>query len=420
MKQDIEALLRIIELKLDWGVGATWQTGDFENLHQLIFEKTAVSLSSSTLRRIWGRVDYNHVPSTTTLNTLAKFAGYENWRAFLKQKPEDEATISKEPVFNSPSPTKSTIPWIKILSVAGVLVAITVVFLLAFKKAPPVVKSGDYRFSSRPLTREIPNSVIFTYDAGNSEADSIFIQQSWDSRTLTRVAKDQHQHTSIYYEPGFYQAKLIADNEVVKEHPLLIPTKGWLGIIDKKPVPVYLDSASFIYKDSASLAVAAIQKNNITMVPEPPVIRFYNVGNFDPVSVDDFSFSAEIKNGYKQGSAACQLTNIILVTDDGPIIIPLSVKGCVSELNLYCIDHAAPGKTTDLSAFGVDFSNWAQVLCKGAGNKIQININGKLAYESALPPKKVHILGMSYIFQGTGAVKNVNLQGKDGVVFHAF
>jgi len=84
MSQDLESLLPIIEQKLDWGSSSGWQSRDFENLNQLILDETGVSLSASTLRRIWGRVEYHHLPSATTLDTLAKFAGFENWRKFIK------------------------------------------------------------------------------------------------------------------------------------------------------------------------------------------------------------------------------------------------------------------------------------------------------------------------------------------------
>src|ERR1700748_2063400 len=83
---DLKPLLLIIEQQLDWGDAASWQGKDFEILNELILEKTKVSLSASTLRRIFGRVEYNHMPSGTTLDTLAQFADFENWRAFTRQR----------------------------------------------------------------------------------------------------------------------------------------------------------------------------------------------------------------------------------------------------------------------------------------------------------------------------------------------
>src|SRR6201994_5021754 len=97
---DLKQLLMIIEQQLDWGDSATWQSKDFEILNQLILEKTKVSLSASTLRRIWGRVEYNHLPSGTTLDTLAQFAGFESWRVFSRQKPEVEIA---QPIIEKPA-----------------------------------------------------------------------------------------------------------------------------------------------------------------------------------------------------------------------------------------------------------------------------------------------------------------------------
>ena len=173
-------------------------------------------------------------------------------------------------------------------------------------------------------------------------------------------------------------------------------------------------------KNFLEVPVEEIQKKNIAMVPQPPMVKYYNVGNFDPVPVSDFSFNAEIKNEYNEGSAACQLSFIILITDDNPIIIPISVKGCVSELNLLAVENGASGKKADLSGFGVDFSDWAHVACKSGSGKIQFFINDKSAYEFPLNAKDVHIVGMAYIFQGTGAVKNINLDTKGKTVFRAF
>ncbi|MGE8293870.1 MAG: hypothetical protein ACN6ON_19415, partial [Sphingobacterium sp.] len=71
-----------IENQLEWGETTSWSTADFEKLSEKIQEKTGVILSVSTLKRIFGRVDYQSTPSLTTLNTLAQFIDYEDWRTF--------------------------------------------------------------------------------------------------------------------------------------------------------------------------------------------------------------------------------------------------------------------------------------------------------------------------------------------------
>lgn len=419
MLSDISELLRckkIIEQKLDWGQSENWQSTDFENLNQLILDATGVSLSISTLRRIWGRVEYNHLPSVTTLNTLAKFAGFQDWRSFVKQ---DVVSNLNPPVISPRKDRKITIPGKNLVWIFGAVLLVGLVSILAFQNTKPP-KKENYTFSSQPITREIPNSVIFTYDASDSPTDSVFIQQSWDNRKRTLVDKNLHKHTSIYYEPGFYIAKLIVGEKIVKEHKLLVQTKGWLGTIDGKKIPVYLEDSEFIKPDVMRLPLSIITEKNISMQPEAPYVYYFNVGNFDPVSLKNFSFSTEIKHEYREGAAACQMASITLLTDDIPIVIPLSVKGCVSELNMLSIDNYISGKKADLSAFGVDFSIWNIVGCKNSGEKIQYFVNNKLAAEYPLPKREIKIVGISYTFQGTGAVKNVSLSSGNKLVFEAF
>ncbi|TLV02569.1 hypothetical protein [Dyadobacter luticola] len=420
MASDLIVLQRckkIIEENLDWGAGETWQTLDFENLSQLILDKTGVSLSISTLRRIWGRVEYNHLPSTTTLNTLAKFAGYHDWRTFAKEQrpaplPEPE-TIAPVRTVSQPFALRNLI-W-----PALVLLAVTAFCIVAFQRSQMVSKD-QYAFRSHRVTRGVPNSVIFTYDASASPTDSVFIQQSWDSSTRTRVDKNTTKHTSIYYEPGVYTAKLIVGDQVVKEHQLVIPTNGWVATIGSDKVPVYLKDREFMHDSLLRIPVEVIRKNNIALQPQPPFARIFNVGNFPPVPLDDFSFSVSLKNEFGEGAGVCQYSFVSLLTDDIPIFFPLSIEGCVSELNIRCVDSFASGKKTDLSAFGVDYAKWVHISCKGDGKKIRYYVNDRLAIEFPAPQRHIRVLGLAFGFQGTGAVKDIALNAGNKTVFQAF
>lgn len=416
---DLLRCKQVIEQKLDWGAGETWNSADFENLQQRILDETGVSLSASTLRRIWGRVDYQHMPSGTTLNTLAQFAGFTDWRQFVKlQESKNEVPVSVDTL--SEKSTQSVINWRKLGWISGVTIVIVVLGIAAFEQKNPQVDAAQYSFSSKPLTRTIPNSVIFTYDASASPTDSVYIQQSWDQTRREVVAKDGQTHTSIYYEPGFYRAKLVVGHEVVKEHSLLIPTNGWLGTIATKSIPIYLKSTDFITPDMMRLPLATINEKNVALQPEAPLVKYFNVGNFSPVPVTDFTFDCEVKNEYSEGSATCQLSWIVLMTNDMPISIPLSTKGCVSELALMDGTRNVSGKNTDLSGLGVDFTNWIHVGCHSDGKKLYYTVNNKVVYSSTLPTKKVDIIGILYGFRGTGAVKNVTLRTTNKPMFQSF
>lgn len=426
MVSDSTDLLRckqLIEQKLDWGASETWSGTDFENLQQRILDETGVSLSASTLRRIWGRVDYQHLPSGTTLNTLAQFAGYADWRQFVRSQsvPIESTTQSSgtvEPIIAIPM--KPSINWRRLGWMSGITLGVVLLGMVAFEQKHPQVDAAQYSFSSKPLTRTIPNSVIFTYDASASPTDSIYIQQSWDQTRREVVAKDGQTHTSIYYEPGFYRAKLVVGHEIVKEHSLLIPTNGWLGTITTKSVPIYLKQTDFITQEQIRLPIATIQQKNVALQPEAPFVKYFNIGNFDPVPVTDFVFDCRVKNEYSEGSATCQQSWIVLMTNDMPISIPLCTKGCISDLMLMDGARTISGKNTDLSGLGVDFSDWVHVGCHSDGQKLYYTVNGTVAYSAALPTSKVEIIGIVFGFRGTGAVKNVTLAMKGERIFESF
>lgn len=422
---DLKRLLAIIEEQLDWGDPSGWQGKDFEILNELILEKTKVSLSASTLRRLWGRVEYNHLPSTTTLDILARFAGFESWRAFTKRNKDTLVlTASKEVVSEevaehpvNTSAIKNSWFFKTVLIVAG---AIVVSLLGIYGKRTPTDSKGPIVFNIKPVTRSIPNSVIFTYEVKTNPGDSVFIQQSWDPDTRFSVDKNKHQFTSVYYVPGFYHAKLLVNNKVVKERLLMIPTNGWLGLIVNHPVPVYLDSTEFLSSNELQVARSTIIKHNIPIEPQPPAVDFCNVGNFEPVPLKDFSFSSEVRNDLHEGAAACQFIQIILFTDYRPVIVQLSAKGCVSELRLLNGGYFISGKDNDLSGFGTDLSKWVKVGCKSVENKIQYFVNDKMVYESPRPLYNENIIGVGYFFQGTGSVKGVKLNKGNKTVFEAF
>jgi len=198
MKEDAtRRLLLLIEEQLGWGDSANWPSRDFEKLNILIQEKTKISLSASTLRRVWGKVDYNNQPSVTTLDTLAQFTGYENWRSFCSSG----KTTSIRPA--SAHQNKKLRFRLLYLIVVFVFAVIVIIVSIALIKSNRIVAAKNYTFSYRPVTHDLPNSVIFTYDAHASPNDSVFIQQSWDNTRRTRVAKTAINSALFITSPGF-------------------------------------------------------------------------------------------------------------------------------------------------------------------------------------------------------------------------
>ncbi len=73
--------------------------GDCELLSALILEVTDIHISYNTLRRFFG-LDSAVKPSTSTLNALARFNGYESYIQFLTKNPFEAYWIQKEKLYS--------------------------------------------------------------------------------------------------------------------------------------------------------------------------------------------------------------------------------------------------------------------------------------------------------------------------------
>src|ERR1700735_3570750 len=98
----IEKTIKLYESNTGWGDSDEWTNQDFLILSEKIEERTGVALSHVTLKRVWGKVKYDSLPNTHTLDTLVQFLGYENWRDFKSQNTKGGAIAkTATPIINN-------------------------------------------------------------------------------------------------------------------------------------------------------------------------------------------------------------------------------------------------------------------------------------------------------------------------------
>lgn len=410
VKKEVTGLVRCrhqIEQLSGLGSGEGWTTADFEQLSEAIQASTGACLSVTTLKRVWGKVRYDSSPTSTTLNVLVQYLGYPNWHDFQYPAtlPNPVADRPWPPRIDSaPVPPNARRPKNRVMlyGMGMGLLGLLAIGLASDGHLP--LSPQDFAFRSRPLTQGIPNSVVFDYDATASPTDSVFIQQSWDPTRRQLVSRTGHQHTSIYYHPGYFRAKLVVGKQIVREHDLLIRSAGWHVAVLQEPVPVYFDADAVIGHGKLSLPVSLIEASHVPMQPQPPVVRYRYIRELAGLRSDNFVLETRLRHEYRIGAAACQQTRLMIHGAGDMFFIPLSAKGCVSDLFLGVADHQVDGHHTDLSAFGVDWSQWVTVRCAVIRNRARIWVNGQLAYQATIGTSPVDLVGITYEFTGTGSV----------------
>ncbi|PIQ48404.1 MAG: hypothetical protein COW03_10280 [Cytophagales bacterium CG12_big_fil_rev_8_21_14_0_65_40_12] len=412
-KQCLQECLRLIEEKLKWGPSNEWLNQEFQLLSYRIFEETRVRLSITTLKRVWGRVNYESDPSISTLNTLALFIGYENWNG-LKQG------LTKD-LLSTPNIEKKK-QWSK-ASIAAIIIllATSTLVLVAFNKESQKPFSAKeiekVKFSSEPVTLGLPNSVVFKYDFADIEADSCFIQLSWNDQLTIPISNEGSEATAIYYYPGYFRAKLKANNQILKEHDVHIRTEGWMATIGGGEIPRYLYREELIENGSLKLTEATLREIYYTNTEEAPLLTYHYFNDFGEITGDSFEFETKFRNSYHKSNGICQKTVILVHGTEGVLYVSFSIPGCISDLNLFLMGTGFNGKTNDLSAFGTNLSEWQNLSCTVEKGLVNIYLNEHLIKTFETPYNLGQLLGFKYRFQGGGEIDYVKLSNANGVVF---
>ena len=409
-----ENLVAAIEKKLDWGPSETWTNKDFEKLSESILTTTHKQLSVTTLKRIWGRAQSIAEPSVTTLDILAEFTGYENWRAFTK-------AYGKKPLKKKPLP--SLLPVKAIYLIIGIL-CLGLVFGFIWHRSHNTVtteklyKPEDFKFTSRQISTDIPNSVVFEYDVSAAEKGAnIEIQQSWDTRKRIQIDPKDSIATCIYYRPGYFRAKLVVNGMIVKEHDILIPAPDWLGVIERDTLPIYLQQEEYSKKHRLAVSESTLEAYAINPSISKTIIGLYLVKDFGDIHTNEFEFTANVKNDFDKGINACQSVRITILYEGGAISIPLANKGCVAQLSAMAFGQNVDGRKVDLSGLGVDFKNAASIRLIADKQQLNILVNNKQAFTFNVPEVPYKIVGIQIHFEGAGSVNQLELKNGERTAY---
>jgi hypothetical protein len=406
-KEFIETCKRLIEQKFSLPQSDVWKQRDFDYLSDLIFEKTETRISISTLKRIW-KNDDNRLPQLYTLNTLARFAGFESWSDFKQQHNYQPNANQAKPI----EPKAGIKRW-KILLVSVPVVLITLALLVYFKQSTTSYKQTDILFKSRKnVSTGVPNTVVFEYDLSKVNFDSAFIQHSWDKRLRARVTKDNHFQTFIYYYPGFHTARLIVDNKDVKKEFINITTPGWQALVDGTSpdgLPQYISNPDIFSNGQLYVSKETLNKNRIAVEDKTFWISYFNVREFKQVNASDFTLETRIKNNLDEGALTCQYSQVTIICEKGMISVPFSNPGCIANIHLHIGEVLKNGSKNDLSYFGVDLSNWRNIKIQTIRKQVEVYVDDKKIFHLPYKQDLGHVTGFHYKFYGCGAIDMVML-----------
>ncbi len=404
--RQFERLKEAVENVLGWGPASAWTQRDFEILSEQVEAVTQTRLSISTLKRLW-RSEPSSLPQSATLDALSRFAGFDGWGGFRTQA----AALSSKRYFVSYR--RMFLPVVMILAVIA-----CILLFIKYRHAGLEPGLNSVVFSSnKVVSAGVPNTVIFNYDISGTRADSAVIQQSWDSRRKETVGRKGHTHASIYYYPGFHNAKLMVGDSIVRQHNVHINTDGWQVIARSDMgglIPVYLEIPDSDNNHILGISPKILTDSKLDMSANNYFTSYYQVKDFGDIVGDDFSLECKFKNPLGNGGLIGQYLNIVIMNERGRHIVPFSIPGCVANIGVRFNKLVLKGRENDLSALGCDMEQWNRLLLTVKNKVVVIVLNGQEVFKTVYNNPVGRIVGLHFMFFGCGAIDDVRLSDGDG------
>lgn len=398
---------------------------DFELLSGEIENKTDTLISVSTLRRLL-HGEFSRLPQAATLNAISGYLGYKNWHEYRTSEKSNQPV--SEALAAEPKTTGNLVRYAqrrwqgrwKIIgaSVFGVGILATVGFLTISKK---VSNTEQASFSVRKMVANgIPNTVVFNYNIDDVDADSFFIQQSWDERRRFRIYKKNYTITDIYYEPGYHIAKLIANDKVIQTFDVSIPTSDWFFFakrVDNKNNPEYIKTARYIHDGKLTLTQEDLDLNHVDQEVEKIYIYSLFPDKME-VSTDNFTMKARVR--VKQiRNDFCPHLMCEIFSQKHFYFFKSTAPGCVSEEMVGFGENFVSGKTSDLSSIALDITQWTDIEVRVRDKHVTVFFNNNKVYSSSYTQSSGFITGLAFISNGLCEIDHVEVKGVDGKIVYS-
>lgn len=391
---------------------------DFEYISAELEKKSGIVISGITIKRL-ALGDFSRLPQVATLNAIANYFDFKTWQDLKNAR---SATIKPlKEILPSPTVPKEGRRALKnnlIYFTASVLLVIVISGLFIFKsKRSRVSHAEKARFSCLRSTRnDMPNTVIFNYDIDQVQADSFFIQQSWDKNRRKRIYKYHHTLTDIYYEPGYHIAKLIANDSIIKTIDVHLPTDRWFFYAIDNIVnytPEYIKTAKDSNNGVLGISAQQVKQNNIDITKD----KLYHYTWFPSemtVKSNNFRLKTKIRMNEVRNTL-CPTIAIELFCQGFFIVMKTTNKGCANKVALL-LGQEIKGNETDLTQLTFDVSQWADVEIASVNNIVTIYINNKQVFSAPSFDRIRYISGLAFISNGLCEVDRVELTGLDGKI----
>jgi hypothetical protein len=410
----IEQLKKAVEQKLGWGQGLDWTHQQYEEFCERINSETKILLSINTAKRFFGKIQSSSLPGKTTLNTLARFCGFESFYDFaenssgfnnIKSSSEPKKKVRSEFLMNRK-------PTLVILAVILFSILSFLLYNMYYKKE----LISKMRFSQTWEEGFVPFTQIFKYHIPPGFSDSIHFNEYF--KGSISVSTEDSVFSWMHFVPGYRKVRFTSGKKVLWESSYIVKTRGWLfifpwgGLEPRKYIS--LDNC----KNYLTISDELLAKNKIDLEQDGGWVHYFNAQNFNAEGTD-FMLSTTFMNPIKTGIQQCQDVIISVECETFEFRLHFTQTGCQKFAEINMGNENFGGIQNDLSSLTFEMDQWQTISIKSKNGILSVSNPDKKIFEKAYSGKPGKVTGLRFSFRGNGLVDEISIfNDKEERVFH--
>lgn len=390
-----------VVVKFQHGASQLWTHKTYLSLSEKILQETSINISPSSLKRIFGKVEYEYFPQKHTRDALAIYIGYTHWDDFA-QKQERSKNLKLR-------------TWS--LVCLGVVVVVA-----AFIFIPKITKRALH-FESLSTQGIAPLFVSFKYELPLffNENYSVDFDDFSNKEIYNLSAKDTILNNTFTHA-DIYHVHLINRGKIVKTVPIIATNTKWetlIGFYDKDGKPNYENL----------FATEQITKNGAINV-SPKLVARYGLDTTNTywskhrfitdIGITDsaFVFESRFRNVSAKNNYDCPGINFSLLGLDSRIKMHFASYGCiVSDVPVFEFGETIfDSRNTDMSQFEVDLDHWQHLRVEVFSKRVTVLVNEEVIYKIQLEKNIGKLFGTIIDIKGCGEIDFVRYSSRDGKV----
>lgn len=405
----ISKCIELIENKLHWGSSADWIDYNFSELSDQIFAVSKVSISIRTLKRVFKSAntsDGYYEPQIATKNALARFLNYNDWTHFIAGNFQPDEIRAHDHEAGSTGKGTDYSPWSispKIWIWLGIcIVAAGLVYSVS------LLKKSKVTFVAKHLTGRAPHNAAFSYDLSAISYKNAIIDFDCGGQFKPLISS-KGELAFQYKTPNYYKVKLLVDGKILSSKSIDVVSDGWISYAgnDDADARIISDKKLFTKNGALYFSPTEIKKINIDTSKEYWV-DFRNIMNYH-LDGDNLLLELRLKNSKVIGGFDCFDTSIEYVGETGRGRYKFVRPGCTQYADTEFGDTQLTGNFHNLSALGIDLSQWTTIRIEVEKRTALVYVNKVLKYKTTYNTAIGNVRGFFCRFKGSGALDYIRI-----------